>query len=125
MSNIKRYEKKHEADLLALLKAEPDWNSFTGEGTMETFKDALLNSETYICESQGEVCGYLRALVDGFGIYVSELYIGPQYRNNGYGKELLGRLKQAHPKQDVYVLSDEDLYYEKLGCKRIGSVFQL
>ena len=125
MNNILKYESKHEADLLALLKAEPDWSSFTAEGAMETFKDALLNSETYICETQGAVCGYLRALVDGFGIYVSELYIGPQFRNNGYGRALLSKLKQAYPKQDVYVLSDEDLYYEKLGCKRIGSVFQL
>ena len=71
------------------------------------------------------MCGYLRALVDGFGIYVSELYVAPAFRNNGYGKELLRELKEDHEGQDVYVLSDEDLYYEKLGYKRVGSVFQL
>lgn len=125
MCNILRYEKKHEAELLALLKAEPDWRSFTSEVAIDGFKEALLNSESYICESHGAICGYLRALVDGFGVYVSELYVAPQYRNNSYGKELLGKVKKAHRAQDVYVLSDEDLYYEKPGCKRIGSIFQL
>ena len=107
------------------MKAEPDWSSFVSEDAIDTFKKALLGSDTYICESQGKICGYLRALVDGFGIYVSELYVAPRYRGNGYGKKLLGKVKQAHPNQNVYVLSDEDLYYEKLGCNRIGSVFQL
>lgn len=125
MSNILRYDKRHESELLSLLKAEPDWNSFTGADTLEIFRDALLNSETYICQSQGRICGYLRALVDGFGIYVSELYVAPPCRNRGQGKELLNKIRQQHPNQDIYVLSDEDLYYEKLGCKRVGTVFQL
>ncbi len=125
MSNILRYEKGHEAELLTLLKAEPDWSVFVSEASIDRFKKALLDSETYICESQGGIHGYLRALVDGFGIYVSELYVAPEYRNNGYGKKLLEKIKQANPDQDVYVLSDEDPYYLKLGCKRIGSIFQL
>ncbi|NLX26618.1 MAG: GNAT family N-acetyltransferase [Lentisphaerae bacterium] len=125
MVSIFRYGKNHESGLIALLKAEPDWNSFTGDNRIEGFKKALLEGETYICESQGRICGYLRAVVDGLGIYVSELYVAPDCRNNGYGKALLERIKQKHPDRDVYVLSDEDRYYEKLGCKRVGSVFQL
>jgi ribosomal protein S18 acetylase RimI-like enzyme len=125
MSNIFRYDKRHESALLALLKAEPDWNAFTGADSIETFKNVLLSSETYICIYQSGVCGYLRALVDGFGIYVSELYVAPGCRNNGYGKALLRTIKEQHPDQDVYVFSVEDLYYEKLGYKRVGSIFQL
>lgn len=125
MNNIFTYNKSHETELIALLKTEPEWNIFTNEGSIGKFKNALMDSETYICKSDSEVCGYLRAMIDEFGIYVSELYVAPRHRNNSYGKELLGALKQAHPNQDVYVLSDEDLYYKKLGCKRVGSVFQL
>jgi len=125
MCNVLRYEKRHEDDLLALLKNEPDWNSFTSDDAIGRFRESLLKSDSYICESHGTICGYIRALVDGFGVYVSELYVAPQYRNKGYGKELLGKVSQAHLEQEVYVLSDEDLYYEKLGCKRVGSVFQL
>tara|TARA_R110002110_G_scaffold39875_1_gene128193 strand:- start:1062 stop:1439 length:378 start_codon:yes stop_codon:yes gene_type:complete len=125
MSNILKYQREHEDELLALLGDEPDWSSFVSEGAIDRFKDVLLQGETYLCESQGNICGYIRALVDGFGIYVSELYVAPAYRGNGYGEELLNKVRQAHPNQDVYVFSDEDLYYEKLGYKRVGSVFQL
>ena len=125
MDNIFRYDETYESELIALLKKEPEWDSFTGAGKIDVFKGALLSSQTYVCKSRSEVCGYLRALADGFGIYVSELYVAPAFRNNGYGRELLKELKQDHPDQIVYILSDEDLYYEKLGCKRVGSVFQL
>ncbi len=125
MGNIFRYNKAHEAELIALLMSEPDWNSFTRPDTINAFKNSLLSSETFVFESQSKICGYLRALVDGFGIYVSELYIAPSCRKNGYGKQLLRKIKQQHPDQDVYVFSDEDLYYEKLGFKRVGSIFRL
>lgn len=125
MSNTFRYDKTYESELIALLKKEPEWNSFTGTGAIDVFKGSLLRSQTYICKRKGQVCGYLRALVDGFGIYVSEIYVAPAFRNNGHGKELLRDLKKDHEDRDVYVLSDEDLYYEKLGYKRVGSVFQL
>lgn len=125
MSNILEYQREHEVELLSLLKNEPDWNSFVSEDAVDTFKEVLLEGETYICEMQGAICGYIRALVDGFGIYISELYVAPRCRGNGYGAELLRKIKQMHPNRDVYVFSDEDLYYEKLGCKRVGAVFQL
>ncbi|NMG05219.1 GNAT family N-acetyltransferase [Azoarcus taiwanensis] len=125
MSNILKYQKEHELELIALLEKEPDWSSFVSAQAVDTFKEALLESETFLCENEGNICGYLRALVDGFGIYISELYVAPQYRGNGYGSELLEKVKQEHPNQDVYVLSDEDVYYEKLGYQRVGSVFKL
>ncbi|MCA1438648.1 GNAT family N-acetyltransferase [Ensifer sp. IC4062] len=125
MGNIFRYGRKYEDELITLLQSEPDWNSFTSTETIDIFKSALLSSETYIFISQGKICGYVRTLVDGFGIYVSELYVAPAWRNNGFGRELLKKITQEHPSQIVYVLSDEDLYYEKLGYKRVGSIFQL
>lgn len=125
MSSIFRYGKPHESELIALLESEPDWNSFTGTGSINAFKNALLSSETYVCKIENKMCGYLRAIVDEFGIYVSEIYVSPSHRRKGYGKELLKTIKQDHPNQDVYVFSDEDLYYERLGFKRVGSIFQL
>ena len=125
MSNILKYRKENELELISLLRQEPDWSSFLSDDAIDTFKQALLESETFLCESKGNICGYLRALVDGFGIYISELYVAPQCRGNSFGSELLEKVKQEHPNQDVYVLSDEDAYYEKLGYQRIGAVFQL
>jgi ribosomal protein S18 acetylase RimI-like enzyme len=125
MSNILRYQKEYELDLISLLEKEPDWSLFLNDDVIDTFKGALIESETFLCQSKGNVCGYLRSLVDGFGIYVSELYVAPQYRGHGFGSELLAKVKEEHPRQDVYVLSDEDAYYEKLGYQRVGSVFKL
>jgi len=125
MISILKYQKEHEFELLALLGEEPDWLSFLGNDAIDTFKGALLESETYVLESEGDICGYVRALLDGFGIYISELYVAPSYRGNSYGAALLKKVKQANPNQDVYVFSDEDLYYEKLGYKRVGSVFRV
>ncbi len=125
MGNILKYQKEHELELLNLLGEEPDWSSFLSDAAIGTFRESLLKGETFVCQSHGSVCGYLRALVDGFGVYVSELYVAPEFRGNGFGAELLAKVKQEHPNQDVYVFSDEDLYYEKLGYKRVGSVFQL
>jgi ribosomal protein S18 acetylase RimI-like enzyme len=125
MSSILKYQKKHEDELICLLGQELDWSSFLSHDAIDKFKEALLESETFLCEFEGNICGYIRALVDNFGIYISELYVSPQYRGKGVGAELLERIKQEYPKQDVYVLSDEDAYYEKLGYQRVGSVFKL
>jgi ribosomal protein S18 acetylase RimI-like enzyme len=125
MASIFKYQKELELELISLLEKEPDWSSFLSDDAVDTFKEALLESETLLCESKGNICGYLRAVVDGFGIYISELYVAPQYRGGGLGAELLARVKQEHPNQVIYVLSDEDAYYEKLGYQRVGSVFRL
>lgn len=125
MSHILKYQKKHEQELISLLEKEPDWSSFLRDDAIDKFKDALLESETSLCESKGNICGYLRAFVDRFGVYISELYVSPQCRGAGFGAQLLARIKQEYPEQDVYVLSDEDSYYDKLGYQRVGSVFKL
>ena len=125
MSIVSTYCKTDEAELIALLERDPEWQSFTEARALDVFTRMLNESETYTCRSGGVLCGYLRALIDGFGLYVSELYVAPDHRNNGYGRLLLRELKQRHPDQAVYVLSDEDAYYEKLDCRRVGSVFQL
>ena len=125
MSKIIKYEKLHESKLISLLKKEPDWNSFTSNEMVEKFKRELLKSETYICITNGKISGYIRALVDSFGIYVSELYVAPEHRNKGNGRSLLYQVREKFPDQETYVLSDEDDYYEKLGLTRIGSVFKL
>jgi hypothetical protein len=62
MSSVLKYQIEHEVELLALLGDEPDWNSFLSEDAIETFKEALLESETYLCECEGKICGYIRPL---------------------------------------------------------------
>lgn len=121
-----QYNQTHEAGLLSILEQDSDWGFFTNSNSVEKFKKVLANSATYVCCFNGEVCGYIRALVDDcFGVYVSELYVMPKHRNKKNGQNLLSALKTQYPGVDVYVMSDEDSYYEKLGYEKAGSIFKI
>ncbi len=57
---------------------------------------------------------------DGFAVYISELFVVPKYRNQKIGKSLLERVNVDFSTLTVYALSDEDIYYEKIGHKKWG-----
>jgi GNAT superfamily N-acetyltransferase len=121
---IVKYNPGHEEAVMAALEKEPGWSIFTGDGAADRYKASLRRGVTYVCMNNNDFCGYVRALLDdGFAVYVSELYVTPEWRNKKIGRSLLEKVKKEFPGLTVYALSDEDAYYEKLGYKRIGSVF--
>ena len=123
---ISNYRLEHEDAVLSAIKEDADWDIFTNDSAIGLYKKALRESATYVCHKNGEFCGYIRALIDdGFAVYVSELYVVPEWRNQRVGRSLLERVKGDFSALTVYALSDEDAYYEKLGYKKIGSVFEL
>lgn len=125
MIEVSKYDKSHEEKLISLLKKEKDWDSFTNESVLDIFKNSLLNSVSMVSCFDGTVCGYIRAIDDAFGVYISELYVGPCFRNRGCGLALLNSVKHEFSRRHVYVFSDEDKYYEKHGFTRVGSVFEI
>lgn len=125
MCEILAYSIEHEDGLLDLLKKEPDWNDYTAPGFIETFRRCLIDGNTLVCKDGDEFCGYLRAITDGLGLYISELYVAPRWRNRGIGRRLLEVFKQHNQSRYVYVLSDEDAYYRKLGHRKVGSIFEI
>ena len=125
MFEIIKYSIEHEDGLLDLLKKEPDWSDYTATDFIETFRRSLMEGETIICKNGQECCGYLRAVNDGLGLYISELYVAPSWRNRGIGRRLVEEFKQQNIDRDVYLLSDEDAYYEMLGYRKVGSVFKI
>ncbi len=123
---ISTYKPEHEEAVLAAIKKDPDWDIFTNEGAIDSYRKSLRNSVTYVCHDNGELCGYIRAFLDdGLAVYISELYVLPAWRNRKIGRSLLKQMKMDFSSLTVYVLSDEDVYYEKMGYKKIGSVFEL
>ncbi|AHM02798.1 hypothetical protein roselon_00353 [Roseibacterium elongatum DSM 19469] len=125
MYEILKYTIDHENGLLDLLTAEPDWDTYTAPDAIAVFRQSLRDGETLVCKDGDAYCGYLRAIKDGLGLYVSELYVGPPWRSRGIGRRLLDEIKQHNLDREVYVLSDEDAYYHNLGYRRIGSVFEI
>jgi ribosomal protein S18 acetylase RimI-like enzyme len=123
---ISTYKPEHEDAVLAAILKEPDWDIFTNKQARNLYTIALQKSITYVCHDCSEFCGYVRAIPDpGFSIYISELYVAPKWRNLRIGQSLLMRIKEDFSNLTVYALSDEDAYYEKIGCKKVGSVYEL
>ena len=123
---ITKYRPEHEEAVLSAIKNDPNWEMFTNDDAIETYKNSLKKGVTYVCYDNSEFCGYVRALLDkGFAIYVSELYVIPGCRNRRIGRSLLERVIVDFPNLTVYALSDEDAYYENIGYRKTGSVFEL
>lgn len=123
---ISGYKPEHENDILRSISIDPDWDMFTNDNTIDIYKNLLKIGVTYVCYSENEFCGYVRAILDeGLAIYVSELYVVKKWRNHKIGQSLLERVKNDFSDLNVYALSDEDAYYQKKGYRKIGSVFEL
>ena len=123
---IFRYKPEHEDAVISAIKEDPSWDIFANEKAIDNYKKSLGESITYVCYENGELGGYLRALLDdGFAIYISELFVVPKWRNRTIGRTLIAKVKMDFGHLTVYALSDEDAYYEKLGYRNVGSVFEI
>ena len=124
---IKKYSKADETLLFDLLIDEgDDWIEYHGSAGRSKYVKALESSITYIAYHENLVCGYARCREDaGFGVYVYDLLVRKTHRGRQIGKSLMERVCQDFPDQPVYVMSDVDPYYEKLGYRREGSIFEV
>ena len=124
---IKKYSKDNESLLFDLIADEGDeWIDYHGSTGREKYIKALESSVTYIACDENVVCAYARCREDdGFGVYIYDLLVRKSYRGKQIGKSLMERVYQDFPDQPVYVMSDVDPYYEKLGYRREGSIFEV
>lgn len=123
---IFRYKPENEEDILSAIKEDHNWDIFTNDAAIANYRKSLKTSIKYVSYEKGDFCGYLRALLDDdLAIYICELYVVPGWRNRTIGRSLLSRVKMDFNRLTVYALSDEDAYYEKLGHKKSGSLFEI
>lgn len=120
---IRRYEDGDEKRLFELLQSEDGWECYGGEAAKK-YKAALLNSITYVALEGDTLYAYIRCREDdGFGVYVYDLLVSKPFLGKKTGKSLIDRVCKDFSGAPVYVMSDADGYYEKLGLKKEGSVF--
>jgi ribosomal protein S18 acetylase RimI-like enzyme len=124
---IRRYAQADEAALFDLLRAEgDDWSCYFAEDAIGRYRRALLSSVTYAAFEDGALIGFARCREDdGFGIYVYDLLVDKAFRGRGIGRALMERVRADYHPQTTYVMSDADAYYEKQGCRREGSIFEV
>ncbi len=125
---IRKYRMDLDEDnLMALLRNEgDDWNCYWAADQEAKYREALRRSITYVAVDNDILCGYSRSLDDcGFYIYVCDLLVRKEARGQEIGRRLMECLYRDYPNQVVYVMSDVDPYYQKLGYHREGSVFEV
>jgi len=102
----------------------PDWAEYYQDSTRRKYEQALEHSITYLAFADDKLCGYVRCREDdGFGVYIYDLLVAKAFRGHAIGSRLMAQVRADFPEQTVYVMSDVDEYYEKLGYKREGSIF--
>lgn len=123
---IRKYNKMtDESRLMKMIDDEEGWD-YANETLAEKYKVSLETSITYVACQDDILCGYSRSLNDfGEYIYVCDLLVMPAYRGKEIGRKLMECIYKDYPDQVVYVMSDVDGYYEKVGYKRIGSIFEV
>ena len=122
---IKKYTPEDEQKLFELLENEgEEWKTYWHGAGKEKYRKALANSIVYVLYVGETLCGYARCREDEpTGIYVIDLLVNPAYRGNEYGRLLMEKVAADYPHATVYVNSDVNPYYEKLGYKAIGTIF--
>ncbi|MEW7279485.1 GNAT family N-acetyltransferase [Aquimarina sp. 2201CG1-2-11] len=121
---IRKYNpSKDYSQLLQIIISEGDeWKEYLHP----KYKIPLEQSITYVAYYKQELCGYSRSINDGdFFIWIMDLLVDKKYRGHGIGKKLMEHHIQEFPNLDVFVLSDVDAYYQKLGYKKEGSLFKV
>jgi ribosomal protein S18 acetylase RimI-like enzyme len=124
---IKRYSDVDESPLFEMLIEEgDDWSDYHGEKGRDKYIKALKSSLTYVMYDDNILCGFVRCREDdGFGVYVYDLLVRKSYRGRQLGKMLMEQVCKDFSNQPVYVMSDVDPYYEKLGYRKEGSIFEV
>ncbi len=121
---IRKYNPTLDYDnLMSLIQSEGDeWSSYLNP----IYREALDNSVTYVALIGDELCGYSRSLNDsGLYVWVVDLLVNKNRRGLSIGKQLMECVLIDFPDTDVFVMSDVDRYYKKLGYKKEGSIFKV
>ncbi|MFV0400017.1 MAG: GNAT family N-acetyltransferase [Oscillospiraceae bacterium] len=122
---VRRYGADDEHSLFALIEREgEEWKDYWYGAGREKYKKALSSSIAYLLFEDETLCGYSRCRDDdGYGVYVYDLLVDKAYRGKEYGRMLLEQTCEDFPDDIVYVMSDVNPYYKKLGYEKEGSIF--
>lgn len=121
---IRKYN--HSKDykaLLEIIKSEgEEWKDYLNP----KYQLSLEKSITFVATHDSELCGFSRSINDSdFYIWVIDLLVEKKYRGNSIGRKLMECILADYPDQAIFVMSDVDEYYKKLGYKIEGSIYKV
>jgi len=120
---IRAYDNSDYELILQLIKSEgKEWEEYL----KPEYQINLAKSITYVAYFGNQLIGYSRSMSDnGFFIWVIDLLVHRNKRGDNVGKRLLECIRRNNPDQDVFIMSDVDEYYTKLGYMKEGSIFKM
>lgn len=125
---IRKYDQPKDFDaLLSVLISEgEEWSCYSSDENQKRYVKALDTSIVFVAEENGKIIGYSRSLFDeGYHVFVTDLLVHKDHRGSEIGRQLMEVLIDEYPDYEVYVMSDVDPYYEKLGYKNEGTLFRV
>lgn len=128
MYNILPYDPDRDhALIIQLMESEgEEWADILDPMKQEKYRNALQHSCTFVAYQDSELCGYIRSIDDqGLDVFVLELLVHKSQRGHSLGKQLMDATVAYFPNRELFVLSDADGYYEKIGFKHEGSIFKV
>lgn len=120
---IRRYAPDDSSRLFQMMRDEgSEWADYYEDEDRHGV--TLERSLTYLAFDGDRLCGYVRCREDdGYGVFVYDLLVDQSCRGQNLGRRLMEHVHRDYPGQPLYVLSDNDAYYEKQGFTAIGTVF--
>ena len=122
---IRPYKTTDEDALFDLMQREgEEWADYwDDESGRQRYVQALADATaTYVVIEDDALCGFVRC-IGSFTIYVDDLLVDKTYRGRNFGRLLMERVFTDFPEHEVYVMSDVDEYYSKLGYAKAGTLF--
>ncbi|MFQ3546124.1 GNAT family N-acetyltransferase [Halobacillus rhizosphaerae] len=110
-----------ESDFSAVqeMNEKEGWHGLAGRKQDTLY--SWINSEPALIAADGDqVVGYLRGLTDGLvTLYVCEVLIKEEYRNQGICEQLINAAHECYPRTRVEMLAtgDSQEYYTKKGYR--------
>lgn len=112
----------YEALMKVIASEDEEWKDYL----KDEYREALRKSLTYVAYADDVLCGYSRSLPDVTSyVWVIDLLVNESHRGHAIGRKLMECIFSDFPDREVYVLSDVDPYYEKLGYQREGSLYKV
>lgn len=126
MIKIKPYTEGDKFELFSFLRGEGNtWSCYYNYEA--EYSQVLADCIVYVALINSRIVGYIRCRKHGiFDLYVYDLLVAKDWRGRGLGKSLIETAAAVvdQPRTDIYMLSDEDGYYEKQRFEHIGSIFR-
>jgi len=113
-------------DELSILYMEAGMGNKASADIKTAFTNSMFKCFIY---DAGRLIGVGRALADGFDVaYICDIAVHPEYQGQGIGKTIvlkLVELSKHHRKIILYAATGKDMFYLKLGFKRMATALAI